>query len=548
MAASVVHTAEHGQAADRSWLTAHPRLLIIAFGVLLALVLALPGATVITKGGEDLFSLLDGAHHVLWGQMPHRDFHSAIGPLAYLVPALGAIISGGIGTALPVGIAVVIALLAPIAAHILASRLTPSVALGLGAFLLLVLAAPLIMGENATALNFAQFFNRIDWVALSLLLVLYLRPSKREGHLGLDTLCATILVLVLLYTRLSYGVVGLGFLVLMLTDRRQWRWAISALVFVAIAAGLIEFVWGGTATYLADTLRALTLSGIWRGTPGQITDQILANGADYLLFALICALALWRTRSLRDLVFFILCAVIGYWLINGNDQRWGIIILYAAAAIAAEQLLRSMRDTPHGRDGALVNSPGVQLFAIALLLPTIAQCTIALGLHAGFALSGTGRTVNLAGVDTIRLVDLWTPFDFGNNAWYFGTIETGLFDLMALDRAPERVVMLPGPNPFSVLLDLEPARGDAVDLRWNATLNESEHVPAEALFANAEIVVERVTGGGSWEIGALYLPYVREHFDVVSDTADWRIFRRRDAGTGQGAGTTAFASSAQAGG
>src|SRR5918999_1256106 len=79
-----------------------------------ALLLALPGQTVVTKYVNDLVIFLDGAHRVASGQVPNRDFHTALGPLAYYVPAAGLLLSGSLGGAMPVGTALVLVAVAPL--------------------------------------------------------------------------------------------------------------------------------------------------------------------------------------------------------------------------------------------------------------------------------------------------------------------------------------------------------------------------------------------------------------------------------------------------
>ena len=69
--------------------------------LLCALLLAGPGRTVTTAYVNDLFIFLDGAHRVASGQVPNRDFHTALGPLVYYIPAAGLLLSGHLGAAMP---------------------------------------------------------------------------------------------------------------------------------------------------------------------------------------------------------------------------------------------------------------------------------------------------------------------------------------------------------------------------------------------------------------------------------------------------------------
>jgi hypothetical protein len=67
-------------------------------------------------------------------------------------------------------------------AHVFATRLRPVVALPFAAFLLLILAAPVNLGEPVTALSFTRFYNRIGWAALATLLVMYLPPEHPRAR------------------------------------------------------------------------------------------------------------------------------------------------------------------------------------------------------------------------------------------------------------------------------------------------------------------------------------------------------------------------------
>ena len=509
-----------------------PALLIFGLGVVLALLLALPGETVATRGLEDLFSILDGAHRIAWGQVPNRDFHSALGPLVYYLPALGLALSGSYGAALPLGMALLLVVVAGIGAHVLTSRLHVALALPFAAFLLLVLAVPMHLGEGVTALSFLFFYNRIGWVCLALLLVMYVEPRENSGRgLALDIACASVLVLVMVYSRATYGMVGGAFLLLMLITGR-WRWAGGALALVLLAGGLIELVWHGSASYARDALMAFETGGWWRGTPGSMIDLLLGNLADYLLFGLLVGLLFWRRFNWRDALFFLFCAVAGYWLINQNEQRWGILTLHAGAAVAAQYLLRSMAARGPRPVGAVVNPPGVKLYFAALLLPTIVHCSLALLLHAGTALVNGGQALPIPRLEGVRLANLWTTGDFNGGTWYVGTITDGLAALQSLPEPAQTVQVLNTPNPFSLALDLPPSAGDKLDLRWNVTLNQTHHPAPAELFGDADVVMERTSAGGSGPIGQLYLPYVTEHYSPVAQTANWRVFHRNPADTG----------------
>src|SRR5919112_2987220 len=113
------------------WRSAPGRVaaLVLIMAAVCALLLAVPGQSATAKYVNDLFIFLDGAHRVVSGQVPNRDFHTALGPLVYYIPAAGLLLSGHLGAAMPLGTALVLVAVAPAMAHVLASRLRPAIAL-----------------------------------------------------------------------------------------------------------------------------------------------------------------------------------------------------------------------------------------------------------------------------------------------------------------------------------------------------------------------------------------------------------------------------------
>ncbi len=396
---------------------------------------------------------------------------------------------------------------------------------------------PINLGEGVTALSFAKFYNRIGWAALGALLILYLRPRRLNGSDGLDALCASALTLVLVYTKATFGLAALGFLAVMLLDPWQRRWAAGALGLTAAAALTVEAFWRSSPAYVADLQLALEVSGWLRGSWGQITDHVLVNLADYVLATLFAVLALRRSRSVRDALFYSACGVVGFLLVNQNFQSWGIITLHAAAAVAAETILRHEDEAPSRTDAQHWSSAaGAKLLFIALVLPTTVHCTLALGLHAAAASAPAGDPVPLPRFDRVRFANLWTWGDHDAGVAELAVIQDGVSALAALDPPPERVVVLDLANPFSAGLGLRPPHGDAPWLLWERTIGPAASWPAEDLLADADLVMEpkplpesdaaKALQAGRSPV-AIYGPALAAQFDVVRETERWIVHRRK---------------------
>jgi hypothetical protein len=503
--------------------------LIVAVAAICALLLALPGQTVTTRYLNDLFIFLDGVHRVSEGQVPNRDFHTALGPLVYYVPALGYWISGHLGGAMPTGMALLVLMMALAAAHIVSSRLRPVIALPFAIFLILVAAVPINLGESIAGLSFGMFYNRVGWAALGFLLILYLRPLHRRSFQGiLDAVCAASLTLLMLYMKLSYGLVALGFLILMLLDSQQRRWALAAFGMVLAGGLLIESFWGATEGHIDDLLLAGGVSGSFK-TLDELVSVFLRNLSEYTLFALFAALALWRTRSVRDFLFYGFCAGSGFMLIMQNFQVWGIVTLPAGAAVAAELLARSAPEAATRKAPAL--AAGTQLLLLAFVLPSSVHHAATLGLHAALAATSQGQAVPLPKLDRVRLVQLWTEDNYPVFSRYLESLGDGARALSALGTEAGRVHVLDFVGPFSAGLGLAPPRGDSTWHHWGRTINEHHHLPPETLFQDVRVVMEPkwpVEFSTAEGLRQIYAGYLSDHYDLEEETKDWKVYVLRE--------------------
>jgi hypothetical protein len=259
--------------------------LIAGFASVCALVLALPRTTVTAIYVNDLLIFLDGAHRIASGQVPNRDFHTALGRSSPTSPGRAngspARSAGRFRAAwrspssrwrlqLPT--------FSPQAAarHRAGVRGLPDPRSG----------APVNLGESIASLSFAMFYNRIGWAALAALLVMYLRPLPgRAPHPALDAVCAAALTVAMLFTKATYGAVALGFLGFMLSDRRQRAWAGAAIMLTVMAGLIVEAFWRSSLAHVADLMLASRVSG---ARPlADLVEVLLRHLPDFAFFAML---------------------------------------------------------------------------------------------------------------------------------------------------------------------------------------------------------------------------------------------------------------------
>jgi hypothetical protein len=500
-------------------------LSVIAIAAICALMLALPGQTVTTKYLNDLFIFLDGVHRIHLGQIPNRDFHTALGPLVYYVPALGYWLSGSFGGSMPIGMALLLMVIAASAAQIVSSRLRPAIALPLALCLLLVAAVPINLGENINALSFAMFYNRVGWAALGFLLVMYVQPVRHHRFQdSLDAACAAVLVILMLYIKISYGIVGIGFLIFQSLASRRSRWALLALGLVVISCLAIELVWKGTRSHIADLMLAGEVSGSLKSLD-EMAQVLFRNLADFVLFGVFAGLALWRTRNLRDFLFFGFCAGSGYLLITQNYQDRGVMTLAAGAAVAAELVART--DSLAADKWRASATAGVQLLFLGFVLPGSLHNAAALGLHTGLAALNRGEAAPLPNFGEVKLAHLWNEEDHAVFSRYFASIKEGARSLSNLRRERDHVLVLDFVGPFSAGLGLPAPRGDSTWHHWGRTVNEDNFLPADILFRDVRVVMEPkwpVDSATAEGLKAIYGAFIEDRYELAQETAEWKVY------------------------
>jgi hypothetical protein len=237
---------------------------------------------------------------------------------------------------------------------------------------------------------------------------------------------------------------------------------------------------------------------------------------------------LWQSRSLRDFLFFGLCAGLGLLIQNQNSQPWGVITIHAGAAVAAELLLRSGSQQQAAKSNPVPLAAGAPLLLLALLLPTGLHCFMGLGLHAGLAASKAGEPFGLPGFERVRLALLWSPSDHAFSTAYLTSVRDGARLLSALPEKPQNVSVLDFANPFSAGLGLKPPRGDNAWLHWGRNVDAAHFLPPDQLFAGVQVLMDPKWGINSAPLRGLYGEYVRTEFEPLRESDFWTVRQRRE--------------------
>ena len=261
-------------------------LLVLAAGLpVLAAAWAVlsPSHMVSSEMTWDLMFNLAGAWQLWFGHVPHVDFHEPVGTLTFLLTEAGFWLTGPSPKAVPVGMAIVAAVLFAIACLVAARRLTLLPGVLFVVFVCLIVLRPANVGDHPNAYSFAMAYNRYGWSGLSVLALLMFEPPARRGLADIVEMACTALILAaLFYLKMTYFAAGVAMLVVALVAsphvRTRWRgWGVVVLASVALV--LLPFNW----PYLAD-LKAAADAGIVRDDTAFFFNDFAENAGEYAAY------------------------------------------------------------------------------------------------------------------------------------------------------------------------------------------------------------------------------------------------------------------------
>jgi len=211
--------------------------------------------------GHDLMLALDGGWKWHWGIRPHVDYYSPSGVVSYLLIDLGLRVSGGMAQALPAAICLFAALLLPASLYVSFSRMPPPIAAMTTLVMIAAVLAPHQLRFPSHAFTYATIYNRWGYgllcVALLAITSSSLRSSKAKETV--DGALAATCVLILLFLKISFGVLAiLLFVSWLFVRRRLTEYYLAAVVaggiWLAIFGFLLHWNFGN---FGADMLIAL---------------------------------------------------------------------------------------------------------------------------------------------------------------------------------------------------------------------------------------------------------------------------------------------------
>ncbi len=326
----------------------YPKSLVLP-GLLLALLVVLGGADTI-KGGlyigkheGDTLHLMQIVFEMAAGKLPHLDFMTPIGVLAFAPIALFVHWGFGVGMAILWAQVLVAAIFVPIIWWIASRRLSPVLA-AFFALMVMVLLLALVHGESQRSVSMSMHYNRWAWAAAFVAILGAMIPPARPQGATVDGVIIALLMTVMVMIKVTYFAAFALPVIFALWLTGQRRTLVMALIAgMIMLAGLT--LWLGPQYWLAylSDLATVAASDV-RAQPGEPLGAIL--GAPAYLGGSMVAIAgviFLRQAGVQTGGLLLLTLLPGFFYVTyqnfGNDPQWllllGLLLLALRPANAA---------------------------------------------------------------------------------------------------------------------------------------------------------------------------------------------------------------------
>ena len=520
------------------------RLVDLTLASVLAAIFALTVATGAAPNGlfaHDTFFFLENGYRTLAGQVPHRDFPTAWGPVTYLTEALGLRLSNlrpdGIAYANAVfGLGVAIWCYS-----ITRSRMNAVLAWIAAVYTMLLATAPYALGYPAIIYTHAMTYNRHGYALLGIVVLescLDRAPTRvHRFDWGAHSTGAAFAVLGFL--KVSYALAAVPFVLLSFAFKadRIRRFAGLAAGFAVVSLLFLSYLQFNIGAMFAD----LWMAASQRSGSVGANSMSAGIGRAYQIFPFLflAAAAIELTgfgvrkwlAAVRPVVLAVLTMAIGAFLMSTNNQPGAPVLNLFVGLVFFDALLKRLPNAPGWR----LEMP--RWLTVFILFPLVLSLLVPefIGLIGGAIQKARTQPTasNTLNSPVARgLLILPSPEDTETSGpTYVRAVNEGLELLEKHTRPDEGVFALDPFNPFNYLLGRKPPTGGLT----TAAFSISTHPSPDRLFGNSKVIMVRKYTNPKDDFGVkavrkLYETFLRQSFTQVTESRFWIVYRRNTTG------------------
>jgi hypothetical protein len=525
------------------WVVATLAALLIAYLTYLYLLGPVPS----TVYGNDVFLLLDGGWRILNGQAPNHDFYLSMGPIIYMWAAAGLGIAHYSASGLTIGFLLFAALIVLFAFLISRTRMTAAGSILFSTYILLLCTGPMPLGKNPNLdLTYAMLYNRFGYGLLGIIFLIQLltprdgdEGSHSDWFAGIVTgLCLT----VLFFLKITYF--GVGALLVLLstlafadlrTPRRLLAIACGLLPTTVAMLAFLRFDIRALIADLLDTMHARSALIAHFG----IGDVIELGNTSLIALALAVCFFMGETSAGRKRLWLfaalIYTLVAEAMLVRTNASQGLVRPLYVVLIFV---LLANIGKIPAvGQESRAAFAAALVVLGLALIAPTFFDHFRSLALLTKYKTNAQLKA-GAYRVEGDQLRDLAfydnmydEPGRMENGHFYTAYLNDGIDLLKEHSTSRDVVASLSLNNPFSYALLRKPAHAGSTWLLLDNNISAGHMLSNERMFGDATVVMVQKyqvnTHTTSDEfLARAYKPYLLSNFSFVAQSEWWRLYRR----------------------
>ena len=471
---------------------------------------------------HDAFLVMDGAWRMAYGQRPHVDFNSMLGPAAYLPTLIGLRLTSNIVEGFAFGQALVGAVLG-IWGYLMGSALCDLARCLYALCIAAIAISPGQLGLSPFALTPGMTYNRYCYALLGILLLdILLSERFSRFKQGFSTGAVLGILAFIKFTSFATAVVLLVCLTSMRgTTRSRWLGIVAG--FSCIACPFAIYLHFDLIAILRDIALTAAAKHVQLVELYQY-NSIAFEAVTGLLFTCLVSFFLFENlqpslakRVLRGGVVVIVANVL---LLFGNWQQSELPLVALILLILCQLLV-------DGRAGRTASDSGTPALVIgaATLFAGLTVASAIVGLGSGIWL----KTHSAKAASKFRVLALQGFVPVRWDAAYTDFVNDGFILLQQYRRPAERVMSLDFSNPFSCGLAIPPAPGGSTNLQYKGSFDSKHKLSAWRLFGQADLVmVPKSFSDPSLQesIPTIYGPYLESHFHLIGESLQWKLYRR----------------------
>jgi hypothetical protein len=506
------------------------RLFLIALAVLCGLAIFIGVAPVVIFG-HDIFFFLDNSYRVLQGQVPHRDFESAWGPLTYLMDAAGLKLAGLRPEGLGYANALFGGLIATWAWWLARRRLSRVAACAIGIYTLLLIIAPFSLGYGPLNFSFAMVYNRYGFALLGIVVVECMTLAEDDAAGGFATGIACGL---LAFLKVTYAVVAAPLMLITGSAalfRKRWLAALCAGGALAAILALVYLRFDLAAMLNDLSMAAQGRSRSWR--PREILLLGIGQVAESIPLMLLAVAA--GASRLRSGAIALGTLLLGGFLLSTNHQPASLPLDGFVAIVFADRFFRR----PSARTGGFVEGALIAFLAFACVGPLCFQNALSMVAAAREKIHPSNAGLpRLGSARASSLIFPISPFDTETGGPpYVRALNDGLALMRRRTGPRDGVLTIDMMNPFNYLLDRPSPTGGLAAGAYNYVISDAAHPSGDRWVGNARYVMVRKYSRGVKDfpvenyhvdgIRRIYQPVLDDRFRVMDETDHWILYVRR---------------------